>query len=316
MRLAVEEALAQSLPAGNHGLYKPVEYFYSLGGKRMRPILALLGYELFDAHWKNALPVASAVEIFHNFSLVHDDIMDAAPLRRSKETVHQKWNTNQAILSGDAMLVLATMELQQLSPPHLAAVLPLFNRTALEVCEGQQMDMDFEARTDVSVTEYLEMIRLKTSVLLAASLQMGAQCAGANATDQALLYEFGLKMGLSFQLRDDYLDAFGDSAAFGKQVGGDILADKKTYLLIRAFEKAESGQMAVLQDHVGQSNGGTIKVEAIKEVMTQLEVPEELDALSTDYYNQALAALDRLSTSAKNTAHLRELAAWLLNRQT
>lgn len=315
MRLAVEAALKRSLPAAQHGLYAPVDYFYTLGGKRMRPILALLGHELFDPNWKAALPAANAVEIFHNFSLVHDDIMDEAPLRRGQQTVHEKWGSNQAILSGDAMLVLATMELQALEPALLSEVLPLFNRTALEVCEGQQMDMEFESRQDVSVEAYLEMIRLKTSVLLAAALQMGAQCAGASKADQHHLYQFGQHMGLSFQLRDDYLDAFGDSAAFGKQIGGDILSDKKTYLLIRAFEKAGDGELAVLNSHIGQGQGPN-KVEAVKEVMTLLDVPQELDALSNDYYNKAMQDLEQLSIPTENTAHLRELAAWLLNRQT
>lgn len=313
---ALQREFSRTAEGRTNALYDPVRYFLDLGGKRMRPALTLLGCQLFQDDWNPALPPALAVEIFHNFTLVHDDIMDEAPLRRGKETVHTKWNANQAILSGDAMLVLAYQEFAACSPELQAALLPLFNQTALEVCEGQQMDMDFEERSDVTVGEYLEMIRLKTSVLLAAALQMGAITAGASEADQRRIYQFGQDMGLAFQLRDDYLDAFG-TADFGKQVGGDILCDKKTYLLIRAFEKAGSSERAVLDTYIGQPvTNGDQKVAAVKEVMTSLAVQTELLQLSDEYYAKALNHLDHISVDEGRKVRLRELAAWLMQRTT
>lgn len=312
---AISERLAQTAAGRTNPLYQPARYILDLGGKRMRPVVALLGHELFADQWQNALPQATAVEVFHNFSLVHDDIMDDAPLRRGQQTVHEKWNANQAILSGDAMLVLAYDALLQGRPERLAAQMALFNRTALEVCEGQQLDMDFEQRMDVTVDEYLDMIRLKTSVLLAASLQMGAIEADASAADQSHLYRFGLDIGLAFQLRDDYLDAFGDSATFGKQVGGDILADKKTYLLIRALEQAGDAERETLEAYIGRAGvDAQEKIAAVKGVMEALHIPEELLALSDRYYDAALEHLEAIGVDAPRKARLRELAAWLMQR--
>ena len=217
-------------------LYEPIHYILKLGGKRMRPVLTLMTTEIFDADYKKALPAALAVEVFHNFSLVHDDIMDDAPLRRGNETVHEKWDTNTAILSGDAMLILAYQYFEQYKTEVFRDLAKLFSKTALEVCEGQQWDVDFETRTDVSIPEYLKMIEYKTAVLVAAAMKMGAIVAEASVENADLIYGFGLNLGLAFQLQDDYLDAFGDPKTFGKQVGGDIIENKKTYLYLKAIE--------------------------------------------------------------------------------
>ncbi|MGB1031429.1 MAG: polyprenyl synthetase family protein, partial [Flavobacteriales bacterium] len=213
-------------------LYQPVSYIMQLGGKRLRPLMVLAATEAFGGDPKLALNACMSIEVFHNFTLMHDDIMDDAPLRRGNQTVHEKWGVNAGILSGDAMIIQAYQLLNCYNAPLSNQLLTLFNTTALEVCEGQQMDMEFEDRNDVGIEEYLEMIRLKTSVLLAAALKMGAQIAGASDEVQKNIYNFGQEIGLAFQLRDDYLDAFGDPETFGKQVGGDIIQNKKTYLLL------------------------------------------------------------------------------------
>lgn len=225
-------------PAEPATLYDPNEYFLSIGGKRIRPVLCLMGNELFEDISADAWHVGTAIELFHNFTLIHDDIMDQAPLRRGKETVHHKYGENTAILAGDVMLVTAYEELNKIDINFLRPILSLFNKTAKEVCEGQQMDMDFEKMETVSLEAYIKMIELKTSVALAASLQTGAILGGAGERNQHLLYDFGRKLGIAFQVQDDYLDAFGDPGKFGKQVGGDILANKKTFLLIHALETA------------------------------------------------------------------------------
>ena len=208
-------------------LYEPVDYILKLGGKRMRPILTLMAADIFSKEYKKAMPAALAVEVFHNFTLVHDDIMDDAPLRRGKETVHEKWDINTGILSGDAMLILAYQFFEEYEPIIFQKLAKLFSKTALEVCDGQQLDVDFETRNDVTIPEYIHMIRLKTSVLVAAALQMGAIVAETSEENEQLIYDFGLNLGLAFQLQDDYLDTFGDSETFGKQVGGDIIENKK-----------------------------------------------------------------------------------------
>src|SRR5690606_31980665 len=212
-------------------LYDPLHYILSLGGKRIRPILTLAAAQMFSDNYKAAMPQSIAIEMFHNFSLIHDDIMDKAPLRRGKTTVHKKWNTNTAILSGDLLLIKAYEQLAQCKPNYLPEILHVFNKTATQVCEGQQFDMDFETAQTVTVNNYLEMIRLKTAVLLGCSLQIGAIIGAANQNDAQNCYTFGENLGIAFQLMDDYLDAFGNPEKFGKQVGGDILANKKTYLL-------------------------------------------------------------------------------------
>ena len=222
-------------------LYEPIDYILHLGGKRMRPILTLMAADIFSSNYKKALPAALAVEVFHNFTLVHDDIMDDAPLRRGKATVHEKWDISTGILSGDAMLILAYQYFENYEPIIFQKLAKLFSKTALEVCDGQQLDVDFETRKDVTIDEYINMIRLKTSVLVAAALKMGAIVAETNELDANLIYDFGLNLGLAFQLQDDYLDTFGDAATFGKQIGGDIIENKKTYLYLKALEVANPG---------------------------------------------------------------------------
>ena len=223
----------------DEALYEPVKYILSLGGKRMRPVLALMGNEMFDGNVDDCVTSALGIEVFHNFTLLHDDIMDNAPLRRGEATVHEKWNTNAAILSGDVMFVQAFTLVTSCKPEHLRAIIDIFNVTAIEVCEGQQLDMEFETREDVSLEEYLEMIRLKTSVLVGCSLEIGAVLANASKEDAKKLYDFGMNLGMAFQIKDDLLDVFGDAEVFGKQVGGDILANKKTYLLLKALEDGD-----------------------------------------------------------------------------
>ena len=215
-------------------LYEPIRYILSLGGKRLRPVLTLMSAEVFDVDCKKALAAATAVEVFHNFSLIHDDIMDDAPLRRGNETVHQKWNINTGILSGDAMLILAYQYFEEYEPSIFRELAKLFSKTALEVCEGQQYDVDFETRDDVTISEYLKMIEYKTAVLVGAAMKMGAIVAGTSEENANSIYDFGLNLGIAFQLQDDYLDAFGNPETFGKQVGGDIIENKKTYLYLKA----------------------------------------------------------------------------------
>ena len=223
-------------------LYQPIDYILQLGGKRMRPVLTLMTADIFEIDYKLALPAAMAIEVFHNFSLVHDDIMDDAPLRRGQVTVHEKWNINTGILSGDAMLILAYQYFENYQPKTFRKLAKLFSKTALEVCEGQQYDVDFETRNDVTIAEYLKMIEFKTAVLVAAAMKMGAIIAQTSKENSKLIYDFGLNLGLAFQLQDDYLDAFGDPKTFGKQVGGDIIENKKTYLYLKALEFSKTDE--------------------------------------------------------------------------
>ena len=248
-------------------LYEPIHYILKLGGKRMRPVLTLMSAEVFDADYKLALPAALAVEVFHNFSLVHDDIMDDAPLRRGNATVHEKWDTNTAILSGDAMLILAYQYFEKYKTDVFRDLAQLFSKTALEVCEGQQWDVDFETRTDVSIPEYLKMIEYKTAVLVAAAMKMGAIVAETSNKNAELIYDFGLNLGLAFQLQDDYLDCFGNPETFGKQVGGDIIENKKTYLYLKAIEFATSEQKAqLLQLFSNHLEDNDAKIELVKSI--------------------------------------------------
>ena len=235
-------------------LYTPIDYILQLGGKRIRPVLTLMVADIFSNDFKKALPAALAVEVFHNFTLVHDDIMDNAPLRRGKKTVHEKWNVNTGILSGDAMLILAYQYFENYEPAIFQKLAKLFSKTALEVCNGQQLDMDFELRDDITIEEYVTMIRLKTSVLVAAALQMGAIVAEANAKDSQLIYDFGSYLGIAFQLQDDYLDTFGNPETFGKQVGGDIIENKKTFLYLKAMALADVGDKKKLLQYYRQKS--------------------------------------------------------------
>lgn len=284
-----------SLP--ENPLHQPIRYILSLGGKRIRPALVLLSGKAFDATESQLIRAALAVEIFHNFSLVHDDIMDKAPLRRGKATVHEKWDSNAAILSGDAMLIEAYKQLSLCGQDHLKEILDLFNITSLEVCEGQQLDMDFERRADVSVSEYIEMIRLKTAVLLGCSLQMGALLGNASEADCLHIYNFGKLCGIAFQIQDDYLDAFGNPEDFGKQVGGDILSNKKTYLIIKALELASADGRAELENIYFQNTiaDGDKKVSRVLELFRELKIDEITKDESIRYFQLAKAEMDNTS---------------------
>lgn len=291
-------------------LYEPNEYFLKLGGKRIRPVLCLMGNELFDEIIPDAWHAATAIELFHNFTLIHDDIMDKAPLRRGKPTVHTKYNESTALLAGDVMLVRAYEYLNKISPGYLNKLLALFNKTAIEVCEGQQMDMDYESRENVSMNEYLRMIELKTSVALAASLKIGALLGGGGERNQNLLYEFGKKLGIAFQLQDDYLDAFGDGKRTGKQVGGDILANKKTFLLIYSMESLSNKKEL---EGLMKSNPGD-KVEKIVALYKNCKADEWALQLKNKYLDEALAHLEDIAVLSKRKEPLRELALFLVQR--
>ena len=291
-------------------LYSPIRYLMGLGGKRLRPVLVMAACEACGGTREQALPGALAVELFHNFTLMHDDIMDDAPLRRGHATVHEKWNGNVAILSGDALHVMACEALLDAPPEVLPSLLRMYHRTALEVCQGQKQDMDFETRDAVELEDYMEMIRLKTSVLLAAALDMGGGSAGADDATREALYEFGLHVGLAFQLRDDYLDAFGNPENFGKQVGGDILSDKKTFLLIRALEKAHGPDLSALQSELGDKRDG--KVERVLDLYRRLGVDAELRDAMAGQAALAEGALARMKASRPATLAGSEAAMTLL----
>jgi geranylgeranyl diphosphate synthase type II len=291
-------------------LYEPNEYFLKLGGKRVRPVLCLMGNELFDEIIPDAWHAATAIELFHNFTLIHDDIMDKAPLRRGRETVHAKYNANTALLAGDVMLVKAYDYLNKINKSYLQNVMHLFNKTAIEVCEGQQLDMDYENRTDVVMEEYLNMIELKTSVALAASLQVGALLGGGGERNQNLLYEFGKKLGIAFQVQDDYLDAFGEPEKFGKQTGGDILSNKKTFLLIHALEDVK--HKAELEKLIKENSAD--KVEKVLSIYKKSKVDEWAMQIKIKYLDEALQHLDDIAVLSKRKEPLRELAHYLIQR--
>lgn len=290
------------------GLYEPIRYLMSLGGKRLRPMLVILAYRMYRKDWRSILPYAVAVEAFHNFTLMHDDIMDQAPLRRNKPTVHQKWNVNTAILSGDVMLVQVYQMLAGLEPHLLKEALPLFNRTAREVCEGQQMDMEFELRSNVTVAEYLKMIRLKTAVLLGFSLQFGALLAGAPAADQKKLYNLGIAVGTGFQLKDDLLDVYGDQQKFGKQVGGDIISNKKTFLLIHALTLAKGRNRKELDRWLAARDfRPEEKVKAVTEIYDRLNIAGITRKKIDGYFRSGFRLLKSLPESAALAAYAQEL---------
>jgi geranylgeranyl diphosphate synthase type II len=296
-------------------LYEPITYLLQLGGKRLRPVLALMTTEIFGQDYKKALDVALAIEVFHNFSLVHDDIMDQAPLRRGKQTVHEKWDVNTGILSGDAMLILAYQFFENYEAPTFKKLAQLFSQTALEVCEGQQYDVDFESRDDVTIAEYLKMIAYKTAVLVGASMKMGALVAEAAPDDAQLIYDFGLYLGIAFQLQDDYLDAFGDPESFGKQVGGDIIEKKKTYLYIKAMQNANAEERDKLQACFGATRmSNEAKVEGAKEVFVSTKADEMIKEAITAYTNKAFAKLETLAVAEEKKAALRVFGSQLMNR--
>ena len=300
-------------PSDPPALYGAAEYFLGIGGKRVRPVLCLMGNELFGDIHEDAWQAAMAIELFHNFTLIHDDIMDKAPVRRGVQTVHQKFGDATALLAGDVMLVVAYDYLNKIHASFLARILHLFNKTAKEVCEGQQLDMEFEKRERVSFEEYLHMITLKTSVLLAASLRMGAVIGGGSEGNQQHLYEFGKNLGMAFQVQDDYLDAFGDPAKFGKQPGGDILANKKTFLHIMAMEKASPLQLENLQELAASSKAD--KVQRTLEIYSACGVNQEAIYLKEKYLSQALYHLDSIAVLNIRKEPLKRLAAFLIQRE-
>ncbi len=315
-------AFQETLQRADYGqyppeLYDPIRYIMALGGKRLRPLMTLLAAYLFTDAWQTALKPALAVEVFHNFTLMHDDIMDQAPLRRGQPTVHEQWNPNIAILSGDVMLVNAYELLLDVETPYLKQVLRRFNRTAAEVCEGQQLDMNFETRWDVTEAEYVAMIRLKTSVLLGFALELGGIIAGADATSTDHLREGGINMGLGFQLKDDLLDVYGDPAKFGKQVGGDIIANKKTFLLIEALEKAEG---SLRNELIGWLNRTEFdkgeKVQAVTAIYDQLGLRQLAESRINDYFARGFANLEQVNADPHRKTLLLDFARQLVERES
>lgn len=296
-------------------LYEPIQYLLSIGGKRLRPALTLLSAEMFDCEAHAALPTAMAVEIFHNFSLMHDDIMDKAPLRRGKATVHEKWGTNTAILSGDFMLIQSYQFISRNESSVLPSLLSVFNRIAAEVCMGQQFDMNFEKSNNINITDYIEMIRLKTAVLIGASLQLGAIVAKTDDTNAKLLYQCGENLGIAFQLQDDLLDVFGDSAKFGKQIGGDILENKKTFLLLKALELAEEEDKIELISWLNKKEYKPVeKISSIVNLYNKLNIQSYIKDEMKHYTDIAFSALNEIPIAEKKKEPLRRLAETLLVR--
>lgn len=296
-------------------LYLPIGYTLESGGKRIRPALVLMGCELFGGSKEDALPAALAIEVFHNFTLLHDDIMDHAETRRNRLTVHKKWDANTAILSGDAMMIKSYQFLEKTPVKYWTNIFPIFTRTALEVCEGQQYDMNFESCEEVALDEYFNMIRLKTAVLLGAALQIGAILGGASDEDAVNLYEFGIAMGIAFQLRDDYLDTYGDATTFGKRIGGDIVCGKKTFLLINALAKSDSKKRhrlkAILNDTTISEQA---KITSIRSMYNELTIPQLCEEAMADYYNRGMEALSKISGHKTDKQPLINLAKQLMGR--
>ncbi|MBC5840717.1 MAG: polyprenyl synthetase family protein [Flavobacteriaceae bacterium] len=296
-------------------LYEPIHYILGLGGKRIRPVLTLMTAEIFETDYKKALPAALAVEVFHNFSLVHDDIMDDAPLRRGQTTVHEKWDLNTGILSGDAMLILAYQYFESYQPKIFRKLAKLFSKTALQVCEGQQWDVDFEVRDDVTIPEYLKMIEYKTAVLVAAAMKMGAIIAQSSKDNAKLIYDFGLNLGLAFQLQDDYLDAFGDPETFGKQVGGDIIENKKTYLYLKAMEFSTPEQAAELKKWFTEPAADIeAKVAAVKEIFNVSGGSQATQDAIQEFTFKAFDTLDKMNLDTAKKEVLRTFGENLMGR--
>lgn len=312
----IEQALAAvPYPKKPEGLYEPIEYVLSMGGKRLRPTLLLMTYGLYKDDINHATPAAVGIETYHNHTLLHDDLMDHADMRRGKPTVHKKWNDNTAVLSGDTMLIMAFRHIMQCQCQHQAEALDLFARTAQEICEGQQYDVNFETRTDVTEDEYIEMIRLKTSVLLACATKMGALLAGAPETDTEVLYRFAERVGLAFQLQDDYLDVYGDPAVFGKKIGGDILCGKKTYLLINAYQRADEATKTQLLTLIGNNSmEAEAKIKAVTDIYNALDIPALTRAAINRFYDEAHNELHKLSLPESQWSVLWNYATSLLGR--
>jgi len=298
-------------------LYKPVKYILQLGGKRLRPVLTLISTEAFGCKAKKALDAALAIEVFHNFTLLHDDIMDQASIRRGKPTVHEKWDVNTGILSGDVMLINSYQYLENYKPKVHKELTKVFSKTAVKVCEGQQYDMDFETRTSVSLKEYLKMIEYKTSVLVAAALQMGAIVAKASKKEQLEIYDFGISLGMAFQLQDDYLDTFGNLTTFGKKIGGDILENKKTWLYLKALEMASKSDQTILQSIYNQKSvSESDKIEKVKRLFRKYKVDTLLKKEIKTYSNKALLQLENIDIKEKPKTILKELVHSLEKRNT
>lgn len=317
LQQTIEQRINQiQLPAEPALLYQPIDYIMEDGGKRMRPLLTLLAADMFGGSLERAMGSAMTIEVFHNFTLLHDDIMDRSPMRRGRATVHSRWGENVAILSGDAMSILSYKILCDNTPGDiLAELMSIFNRAALEVCQGQQMDMDFETQSDVSIWDYMQMIRLKTAVLMAAALKMGAVSAGANSDRAEALYEFGVNLGLAFQIQDDYLDTFGDSATFGKKIGGDIAVGKKTFLYLTALERANAVQREGL---LLMDDDFETRFERVRNIYRELEVDKVAVSVIEQYYAQALDVLRDLAgmgVPVERQGVLMDYAASLLHRE-
>ncbi|WP_299523270.1 polyprenyl synthetase family protein [uncultured Lutibacter sp.] len=294
-------------------LYAPIQYILQIGGKRLRPILAIMTCDLFDENPKEAFDAALAIEVFHNFTLVHDDIMDSAPIRRGKETVHKKWDVNTGILSGDAMMIMAYQCFENYEPIIFKKLLKLFSQTALEVCEGQQLDVDFEIRNDVIISEYLKMITYKTSVLVAASMKMGAIIANVSEAEADRIYNFGLNLGIAFQLQDDFLDTFGNEATFGKQIGGDIIENKKTFLYLKAIEVCETKDRERLLKLYNSANSKD-KVSEVTNLFERNKIPAITISEIEAYTNNAFKILDELSISEEKKVVLKNFGLSLMKR--
>jgi geranylgeranyl diphosphate synthase type II len=296
-------------------LYEPIDYILTLGGKRLRPVLTLMSADFFGGNYKQALDASLAVEMFHNFSLVHDDIMDNAPLRRGHQTVHEKWDVNTGILSGDAMLILAYQLFETYRPVVFMQLAVLFSKTALEVCEGQQYDVDFETRNDVTISQYIKMIEYKTAVLIGASLQMGAIIADASASCQEKIYAFGKNLGIAFQLQDDYLDAFGNPLTFGKQVGGDIIANKKTFLYLTALQKSTPSKAQELSSlFATMPKDPSEKITAVKEIFVCSGAAKATEDEIARYTNKSISLLQDIKISQQHKDTLKSFADFLMNR--
>jgi len=316
LQLQIDEAFSKiQFPSVPADLYNPITYTLAIGGKRLRPLLVLASCQMFGGDIAEAINPAIGIELFHNFTLLHDDIMDAAPLRRGKETVYKKWNSNVAILAGDTMFALANKYMLRTRPQAVSLVVELFNQTAIEVCEGQQFDMDYEKTPDISIADYIEMIRLKTAVLLAASLKTGAIIAGADTVDCNYIYQFGINIGLAFQLKDDLLDVYGVQEKFGKVSGGDIIAGKKTYLYLKALELAGSQLESFMKIYSSHDTESNEKVRKVKEVFNQLNIKQLTRALIDEYYQKALYDLSCISLSVEAMELLREYTAMLMERE-
>lgn len=295
-------------PRDPKNLYEPINYILQIGGKRLRPLLAMMLCEVYGSNPKKAIDAALAVEVFHNFTLVHDDVMDHAPVRRGKPTVHKKWNLNTAILSGDAMMIRSYQFLEGYEGELNKQLVSLFSKTALEVCEGQQLDIDFETKDDVTIEEYIHMITYKTSVLVAASMQMGAMIANVSPEEAQKVYKFGLNLGIAFQLQDDYLDTFGDAKTFGKKIGGDILENKKTLLYLKALEKADENTQKKLLVWFKTNAQSDNKIKEVTDIFRQLKIDEIMKDEIARFNKKAMDCLNQLNISEEKATMLREFS--------